>query len=325
MYGLNSLKPQIILLEDEVECPVKDCTIKVPRQRKVFKKESQFKCPIHQIYISPSTFEYETEYDNLLWIDDYDKKFFEQTKTVKRESRIARENSEDAVTFNVFRFLQKNDLLDSFLSNLCKMKVSDSELILWSYSEKEKGTYSLLNSARTEFGEVINLGSEPDLIFITDNTLFFIEAKVLAFNETKPSNPQNKKNYLTGGNNWFSKVFRNEYNSIAIEQKKYELLRFWLLGTWMAHKIGLKFLLISLVLGNRELEIEENFDKMIVEDEEKHFNRITWEDIYQFIVNNKVDSKEFSIISDYYKNKCLGYDSNQIIIKAFFNLKEVLV
>ena len=203
MYGFNSLKSQIILSEDEVECPVKDCINKVQRQRKVFRKEPQFKCPDHQIYISPSTFEYESELNNLLWNDDSDKKLFDKIKTVKRESRIARENSEDAVSFNVFRYLQRNDLLNSFLSNICKENITNSELILWSYSEKEKGAYSLLNAARTEFGEVINRGSEPDIIIQTDKTLFFIEAKVLAFNETKPSDPTNTKKYLTGGNNWF--------------------------------------------------------------------------------------------------------------------------
>lgn len=85
----------------------------------------------------------------------------------------------------------------------------------------------------------------------------------------------------------------------------------------MANKIGLKFSLLSLVLGHRELEIEDTFDKMIVEDDEKQFYRISWEDIYQFIITNRIDSKDFITITDYYKNKCLGYNSNQSLIKAF--------
>jgi hypothetical protein len=317
VYGYDSLKSQILLSEDEVECPVKDCDRKVSRQRKVFKKEPQFKCPTHQIYISPSTFEYENEFQNLLWNDDSDKKYFHELKSFKRESRIARENSEDAVSFNVFHYLQKNKLLDSFLTDISKEKVVDSELILWSYSIKERGAYPLLNSARTEFGEDINRGSEPDIIIQTDKTLFFIEAKVLALNETKPSNLNTTKKYLTAGNNWFNKVFRRDYDSIAIEQEKYELLRFWLLGTWMAQKIGLEFSLISLVLENREKDLEENFGKFIVEDGQKKFKRISWEDIYQFIITNKINSKDFIIITNYYKNKCLGYNSSQSLIKAF--------
>ncbi|GAB6283461.1 MAG: hypothetical protein STSR0008_22290 [Ignavibacterium sp.] len=114
------------------------------------------------------------------------------------------------------------------------------------------------------------------------------------------------------------KVFRNNYRYIAIEQEKYELLIFWLLGSWMAHEIGLRFSLVSLVLEHRELEIEDTFDKMIVEDKGKQFDRITWEDIYQFIITNKNNSKDFIKIAYYYKNKCLGYNSNQSLIKAFF-------
>lgn len=317
MYGYKSLKPQINLSETEVECPVNNCSVKVQRQQKVFKKEIPFKCLTHNIYISPSTFEYETEFENLLWNDYADKEYFAQIKKVKRESRIARENSEDAVSFNVFRYLQKNDLLNSFLSTFSKAAINRSELILWSYSEKEMGTYSLLNRARTEFGEAINRGSEPDVIILTDKILFFIEAKVLALNETSPCDPENTKKYLTGGNNWFEKVFRNDYKTIAVEEEKYELLRFWLLGTWMANQTGLNFSLISLVLENRELEIEKDFDKMIIEDENKQFSRMTWEDIYRFVVSNRIESKDFSIIIDYYNNKCLGYNSNQYLIKAF--------
>ena len=62
-----------------------------------------FKCPKHNIYISPTTFEYQSELDNLLWKDEADLDLLDRTKGVKRESRIARDRSEDAVTWNVFR------------------------------------------------------------------------------------------------------------------------------------------------------------------------------------------------------------------------------
>jgi hypothetical protein len=316
MYGFNSLKPTQFLNDDEVECPVIDCTTMVQRQRKEFKRDLQFKCPLHQIYISPSTFEYENDTDNILWSDVADALLIKDIKTVKRESRIARENSEDAVTFNVFRYLQRNELLDSLMSEIYKERVINSELILWSYSEKEKRQYSLLNEARDEFGETISRGSEPDVIIQTDKVLFFIEAKVTAPNKTKPRKPSETKKYLTGGDNWFNKVFKHEYESIAVEQQKYELLRFWLLGTWMANKIGVKFSLISLVLGDRDIGLDVTFKKMINEDCDKQFNRMTWEDIYEFILKNNINSHDYPIITDYYKNKCLGY-ANNTLIKAF--------
>lgn len=317
MYGYDSLKSQILLSEGEVECPVKNCSIRVPRQRRVFRKEDKFKCPTHNIYLSASTFEYETEFENLLWNDSKEREYFKQIKKIKRESRIVRENSEDAVSYNVIRYLKRNDLINPFLSKLESSDIKDSELILWSYSEKENGHYSLLNRARVEFGETISRGSEPDIIVQTNKTLFFIEAKVLALNETKPSNLNSTKKYLTGGNEWYQKVFRQDYHTVAIAQEKYELLRFWLLGTWMATQIGLNFSLISLVLDKREQDIETSFNKLIVSDNINRFFRISWEDIYKFIVDNKISSEDFITIINYYQNKCLGYNENQNLIKAF--------
>ncbi len=72
MFGLSDLKQQIEITETTVESPVKGCSIKVPRQRTVFTRNGKFKCPRHNIYISPSTFEYQREEDNLLWKDKHD-------------------------------------------------------------------------------------------------------------------------------------------------------------------------------------------------------------------------------------------------------------
>jgi len=118
MLGLKELKSTIKVTDTTVECPVKGCREKVARQRKSFKRQEKFKCPKHNIYISPSTFEYQDELDNILWKEKADLDLFERLNTVKRESRIARDNSEDAVTWNVFRFLENNKLLSGSLAKL---------------------------------------------------------------------------------------------------------------------------------------------------------------------------------------------------------------
>ena len=69
MYGLVELKTAISIIDKSVECPVKGCSVRVGRQRKSFTTEEIFRCPIHNIYISPSTFQYSKEQDNLLWTD----------------------------------------------------------------------------------------------------------------------------------------------------------------------------------------------------------------------------------------------------------------
>lgn len=316
MYGWNELKQKISIEENLVECPVKHCNNKVERQKQVFKREQRFQCPVHKIFISPSTFEYETEHENLLWYDPKDSQLFEQILKVKRESRIARDNSEDALTWNVMRYLDKQSMLPQFLSKLSGKEIKEAELILWSYSPKEKSNWTLLNKARLEFGETVARGSEPDIIILTDKVLFILEAKLTAFNETKPSDLKDKKKYESGGDQLFQRIFVTNYDTVAIKEERYELMRYWLLGNWIANQLGLHFQLYSLVMQSREIELEIEFDKLISESEKRKFSRLTWEDIYNFILNIK-ESQEKKIILQYFKNKTLGYDSDHQLIKAF--------
>jgi len=220
MLGMEELKESIEISETTVECPVKGCVEKVERQREVFKRQERFKCPKHNIYISPSTFEYQSELDNLIWKDKADLDLFERIKKVKRESRIARDNSEDAVTWYVFRFLERNNLVEMTLSSIIGVTLKSSEVIYWSYSQEESHSYSELDKARILFGEEICKSSEPDIIIKTDRALFFIEAKLTAGNNTIPSDKSNSKEYETGGGNWFSKVFKSDYKTVAIDEKK---------------------------------------------------------------------------------------------------------
>lgn len=319
MYGLKELKSSIKITENSVECPVKECLIKVERQRKSFKKEQKFQCPIHKIYISPSTFEYETEQDNLLWTDQADRQLYHKISKVKRESRIARDNSEDALTWNSMRYLDKQDLLPAFLSQVSNREIKKAELILWSYSPKEQSDWSTLNKARIEFGETVIRGSEPDIIIVSDKVLYFIEAKLTAKNETKPTNLKNRKKYETGGDKIFEQIFKSDYKIIAVAEKRYELMRFWLLGSWIAKQIGLDFEFYSLVLHSREQQLQKEFNKHIIETSKRKFSRMTWEQIYNF-VKSKCDTNRKQLMIEYFKNKTIGYNSNNRLIKAF-NIK----
>jgi len=317
MLGMEELKESIEITDTTVECPVKGCSEKVERQRKVFKREERFKCSKHNIYISPSTFEYQSELDNLLWKNKVDLDLLERIKKVKRESRIARDNSEDAVTWNVFRFLERNNLVEMILNSIIGVTLKSSEVIYWSYSQKENYSWSELNKARKEFGEEIKRSSEPDIIIKTDNTLLFIEAKLTAGNETIPSDTSNSKKYETGSDNWLSKVLKSDYKTVAIFEKKYELLRFWLLGTWIAKQQDLDFYLVNLVLSEREKDIEVIFKRHLYENQRRKFIRITWEDIYQQILNNNLSGIDKDTMIRYFKNKTIGYDGNGKLQRAF--------
>jgi len=319
MLGIKELKGSIKITETTVECPVRGCSEKVERQRGVFRPEKRFKCPKHNIYVSPSTFEYQSELDNLLWKEKADLDLFERIKRVKRESRIARDRSEDAVTWNVFRFLEKYDLLSGYLSKLVRNKISNSEIIYWSYSPSQKKAWDELQEGRKQFETRPQKGSEPDIIIKSNNALFFVEAKFKASNNTvcKSENPEVWKKYETSGDNWFSKVFNSNYRTVAIVEKKYELLRFWLLGTWIAKQQDLSFSLVNLVLSERDKNIGTIFKRHICENQRMKFIRITWEDIYQQILNSGLPGRDKDKMIEYFRNKTIGYDSNRKLQKAF--------
>lgn len=226
MFGQNKLKQNIEITEASVECPVKGCRENVIRQRIVFKRENRFMCPMHEIYISPSTFEYKDYHSNLLWESITDIALLESIMKVKRESRISRDNSEDSLTWNTFRFLEKEELISEYVYNTLATSISGPQLVYWSYSPMVNGIYELLEQARNEFELVPSKGSEPDLIIIGEDNLIFIEAKLTAKNETCPSNQNVEEKYVSGGADWWKEVFASDFSEVANKAKKYELARF---------------------------------------------------------------------------------------------------
>jgi len=190
-------------------------------------------------------------------------------------------------------------------------------LIYWSYSQTENQQWSLLNKARLEFGESLNRGSEPDLIVLTANALFFIETKLTASNNTKPSNPTEFKKYLTGGNHWFKQVLTSDYETIAISNRKYELLRFWLIGSWLAQEMGVDFYLVNVVRAEKEKDIVERFSGFIQQNNHRKFMRLSWEDIFEYILQQAPEGSEKDLVKKYFQTKTIGYNHRGELMKAF--------
>ncbi len=319
MYYFNDLRPERINTEKSVYCPVKGCSVQVERQRRHFKKDDIYKCHKHEIYISPSTFEYEDYGNNLLWFEQDDRDLLESIFAEKQESRMARERSEDAVTWNVFRYLEKSGLLKDYLDTIYRSGNEDARIIYWSFDAIAGGAYEPLVRAREEFGEIANRGSEPDLIIETNGNIYFIEAKFDSGNKTTPSNANNKKKYETGGDNWFKKVFKSgvEFDKVANAESFYELMRFWLLGTWAANEhLNRNFFLINLVLNKKERDIEDQFGRHIHYNEMRAFRRLTWEQIYSLIVRMAPLEGKKEIV-EYFHGKTLGYNNSGDLQRAF--------
>jgi len=319
LYFFNDLRTERFVTEKKVPCPVKGCSAQVERQKRVFQRAEPFKCKKHDIYISPSTFEYEDYESNLLWSSPDDTELLECIFAEKRESRMARERSEDAVTWNVFRYLEKSGLLKGYLDSISRSGNEGARIIYWSFDQTTGGAWEPLTRARKEFGEKVQLGSEPDLIIETDGNIYFLEAKLDSGNKTRPSKPDDRKKYETGGSSWFGEVFKShvDFDKVANKESFYELMRFWLLGTWIANaRLDRNFYLINLVLGKKEHDVEHQFGRHIDYNEIRAFKRLTWEQVYSLIEREAPPEGKKEIV-EFFHGKTLGYNSSSVLQRAF--------
>lgn len=207
-----------------------------------------------------------------------------------------------------FRRLQGKSLIAEVMSQLLDVPIQgEPQCIYWSYSTLTNGAYQPLQAARKALGEREGRSTEPDLMIEADDYLILDEAKVTANNRTTPSSSTTLGNYQTGGSGWFQKVFTEgeTAQSIATELRLYELMRMWLIGTWMAERqLGKRFILVNLVLGGRKLDVEERFISRVGSAHGK-FMRRTWEEIGKGLPQE--DS-----LRDYFQHKTRGYSNGKL-------------
>jgi hypothetical protein len=281
----------------------------VERQRRKFIKEERFRCPQHGIYISASTFEYEDYLENVLPGDPEDRDLLKRVFRVKREQRLGRERSEDALTFNVFRTLEREGLLGDVVGAISGHSEHDSVISYWSLSTETGKLHDGLAAAKAKFGEKDRHGTEPDVIIETGSTLLLIEAKVDSANETTPSRPSALGTYSTAAECWYGNVFTSLAEEVATRQRLYQLMRLWLLGTWMADQCGRRFVLVSLTPEACEKDIATRFGAHIVASDKQQFVRHTWEQIRERFRPAK-HMRGVARLVGYLDHKSSGYDGS---------------
>lgn len=308
MYGWDDLKKIKNLTKNEVQCPVRDCDLWVRRRRRGEGKKDAFFCIEHGIFISPTTFEYEKLLDNLLPIEDIDLSLLSDIYKVKTETRLRSENSEDAVVWNVFRTLEKKEKISHLINLLNFTSVDDVQIFYWSHF-KDGMTWKELTFARKEFKEAPKFNTEPDLILFSskDNWLSFLEAK-LGSNVLQKflytGSELTRRREMYGEHDQFVEIFKkpHTFDSVAVDGRCYELLRQWLLGNWLAKKIGTEFLQLLLVRNSQKKD-GESFSNFIIQDNLKAFKVLTWNDLHRFF-SSEADEPE---LSNYLIQKTLGY------------------
>jgi hypothetical protein len=322
MLGLEELKRFKKVTSENVECPVKGCEQIVKRCKRGDKlRNIAFRCPEHKIYISPTTIEYQSELDNMLWKEADDLNLWSSIKTVKREyKRISRERSEDAVTWNVFRFLEKHNMICDFLGKCLNIKSSRPEIVYWSYSQSQDSLWDMLKKARKKFETVPEKGSEPDIIILSEGSIVIIEAKLGNTSRGRTCIKELDKvehKYMNASQEWWNKVFYSDFRNVVdrdgkkVVEAKYQPCRSWLIGTWMAEQLDSSFNYVSLVRSGHRKDIEKEFTSHLKISNGRNFARVTWEDIYDLIAGDEGSNKDKNTVIRYFRNKSYGYKENR--------------
>jgi len=183
-YGVDDLRCTCEVTKCTVTCHVRGCERKVDRQRGSFRKKDGFLCPDYGIYLSPSTFEYQDPWRNLIWQDQADRVRMAAIRKVKRTAaRLGRERDEDALTWNVVRAFHREDRLRRLAQVLLAgsqfpLPESEPEIVYWS-SDMTGSRWPPLSDAQSAFREARNRGTEPDVaLWWPEKCLIFLEAKL---------------------------------------------------------------------------------------------------------------------------------------------------
>lgn len=320
MFSYAQLKPLRPIGPGTVPCPVSGCATIVERARRVLRREERFLCPIHQIYVSPSTYEHVDYKDNLLPCATEDPALLRSIIRGKREvHRMGRERSEDAFTLNVFRTLDRNHLVTEIASDWSGRPEQRVTPMYWSLLPGDGGPHPLLTEAHRSFREAENRGTEPDLLIKTAETLILVETKLGSPHATTPSRDDVLDLYRLAAGGWYTRVFRTEPDVLATRLKLYQLMRLWLLGTWMAAQAGKRFLLVSLTLSAAEADIQQRFSPHVVLVDGRRFVRATWDSVRD-AVRGKVlvqpSNAELQSLAAYLDGKTMGYDASGRLQRA---------
>jgi hypothetical protein len=105
--------------------------------------------------------------------------------------------SEDAVTWNVLRALEKAGELDTWVASLTGFNPGRLKLAYWSCDPESLQTCHDLAGARLAFKEDPRRSSEPDVVAFGDSALVFIEAKFTSGNQTLPTKREDAEAFQT--------------------------------------------------------------------------------------------------------------------------------
>lgn len=298
-YGLGDLELKVSRKRNDgkLKCVVKGCShwLQPPSRKPKHKGEA---CPDHAIRVhSGGTYSYVDYQRNLIVDADY---FAEQIRghPFKVEShRFGQERSEDAVSWNVFRSLQRAGLLHK-VAELCTGRSVPQEprLFLWGLELTDDGVevWDLLVRARERFESDLPVDrpkTEPDIaLYLAGEYLLLIEAKFCSPNGVYVRDGKTKLFDLTIDQ--LVRIYQDpalqflDYQQAARRNRiHYQLWRNLIFAEWMAlhAALGTQGYHINLVREGQEQAMCHEMLTLIRSEYQDRFEQISWEQIYGIV------------------------------------------
>ena len=297
-YGTEDLDPGAVGKWDgrpplRLRCYVRGCTEIL---RRVTREQPGEVCPSHGIVLHCSrnkgTYTYADARRNLIVDSDLAAKRV-IGHPFKHETRLENENSEDALTWNVFRSLQRARRLREVARLITGQELVDEpRLYLWglSLSDDSFTPWPLLIQARERFESrlpVVRPLTEPDIaLHLPGRYLILIEAKFTSANPTYADGPRKNESSLTKTE--LIDIYQDrQLDLLDIERARsealvhYQLWRNFIFAGWMALGGGESAYLGNLSRDGREDESCAAFARLIRPANAERFRHFSWEDIFR--------------------------------------------
>lgn len=310
-YGLRELRKDrpSLVGANRAHCHVKDCqeVVALPRGAQ-WKRWRDNLCPRHQILVHRNTYRFDDaamgwQRNFLVTVRDTEK--LESIRQTKVEQRWGYENSEDALTWNVFRTFEKAGQLAELVNCLTEGYVQTTEaveVILW--GNHNDGLWKPLEQARKHFEQDKRIPTEPDVVLLGGSGAVFVEAK---FGSPNKGIEGDIKSYEKEG------FYKRYFKTASLASVPYsQLVRHFLFVAYVAEQLGIRqFMLINLVrrrsqraVGNSSRDFGRNHLK-----DPRQFLQTTWEDIYDTFLRSKDLPPEMDLLKRYFENKTWNLQS----------------
>jgi hypothetical protein len=315
-FGVNELDPQVVSHPDNrnlVRCYVRGCRHFVRRPTRQQRGEA---CPDHRIFCHYSrfgaTYSYADVRRNIIASPNLFAKRIVGHPFKYESHRLGSENSEDALSWNVFRSLQEASCLARVARLLTgEEHAAEPDLYLWGIrvSDDSFAPWDLLIAARQRFERQLPVKrplTEPDIaLHLPGRYLILIEAKFTSLNPVYVRGPRQNQQSLT-----FDELLQIYWDpSLRILDRAaaltrhcihYQLWRNMVFAEWMAKQESptTKAYHVNLVRAGYEVSSSREFSELLVERFANRFCVSCWE----LILDDSLSTREI-LLNQYLHTK----------------------